>query len=398
MAERLRIAVTGLAATYPFGGVFWDYLQWALGFARLGHDVLYVEDTGRWVYDPVAGTFVESGERNAALLAETLKAFGPVLAERWFYRDGTGQTYGWRWADVVEFCRTADLFVNISASCWMRDEYFAARRVVFIDSDPMYTQESVEGYLEGTLDALSRERVDLLRRHDVCFTFAENIGGPDCRVPTALFEWIPIRQPIVLDCFEPASVPVESLRRVLTTVGSWEPSGRGTVVGGVTYVGKSREFGRFVTLPGRSALPLELALSGQVPTEEFRIHGWGLVDPQPLSADPWRYRHYLATSLGEWSVAKHAYVASRSGWFSCRSACYLALGVPVIVQDTGFGCAIPTGRGVLPFGTMEEAVDGIEQVAADPARHGRAALDIAREYFDSDRVLSRLIGQAESRG
>ena len=156
MAERLRIAVTGLAATYPFGGVFWDYLQWALGFARLGHDVLYVEDTGRWVYDPVAGTFVESGERNAALLAETLKAFGPVLAERWFYRDGTGQTYGWRWADVVEFCRTADLFVHISASCWMRDEYFAARRVVFVDSDPMYTQESVEGYLKGTLDALSQ--------------------------------------------------------------------------------------------------------------------------------------------------------------------------------------------------------------------------------------------------
>src|SRR4029453_2729143 len=104
------------------------------------------------------------------------------------------------------------------------------------------------------------------------------------------------------------------------------------------------------------------ALSGQVPTEEFRIHGWGLLDPQPLSADPWRYRHYLATSLGGWSCPKPAYVASRSGWFSCRSACYLALGVPVIVQDTGFGCAIPTGRGVLPFGTMEEAGAGIDRV------------------------------------
>jgi hypothetical protein len=169
-------------------------------------------------------------------------------------------------------------------------------------------------------------------------------------------------------------------------------------VGGATYVGKSREFGRFMALPERSPLPLEVALSGPVPTEEFRAHGWGLVDPQPLSADPWRYRDYLATSLGEWSVAKHAYVASRSGWFSCRSACYLALGVPVVVQDTGFGCAIPTGRGVLPFATMEEALDGIEQVAADPADHARAALDVAREYFDSDRVLTRLIDQAASRG
>jgi hypothetical protein len=395
---RLRIAVTGLAATYPLGGVFWDYLQWALGFARLGHDVLYVEDTGRWVYDPAAATFVESGEANAALLAETLKALDTDLAERWFYRDGTGRTYGWRWADVVEFCRTADLFVHVSASCWMREEYFAARRVVFIDSDPMYTQESVEGYLEGTIDAEARARVEMLRRHDVFFTFAENIGAPDCRVPTALFGWIPTRQPIVLDRFEPESVPVAARRRILTTVASWEPSEGGPVVGGVTYAGKSREFARFMDLPARSPLPFELALSGRVPADRVRAHGWRLVDPYAVSRDPWVYRRYLATSLGEWSVAKHAYVASRSGWFSCRSACYLALGVPVVVQDTGFDCAIPTGRGVLPFGTVEEALDGIERLAADPAGHAEAALAIAREHFDSDRVLTRLIDQATSHG
>jgi len=398
MSTRLRIAVTGLAVTYPVGGVFWDYLQWALGFARLGHDVLYVEDTGRWVYDPAAATFVESGGRNAAVLAEALKTLDPGLAKRWFYRDGTGQTYGWPWADVVEFCRTADLFVHISASCWMREEYFAADRVVFVDSDPMYTQASVEGYLAGTLDAEARARVEMLLRHDVFFTFAENIRSPDCRVPASLFDWIPIRQPIVLDRFEPESVPVAERRRILTTVGSWEPSETGAVVGGTTYVGKSREFTRFLDLPGRSRLPIELAVSGKVPTDQLRALGWTLVDPYPISRDPWVYRHYLSTSLGEWSVAKHAYVASRSGWFSCRSACYLALGVPVVVQDTGFGCAIPIGRGVLPFGTMQEAVDAIERLVADPAGHAEAALAIAREYFDSDRVLNRLIDQAASRG
>jgi len=398
MSTRLRIAVTGLAVTYPVGGVFWDYLQWALGFARLGHDVLYVEDTGRWVYDPAAATFVESGGRNAAVLAEALKTLDPGLAKRWFYRDGTGQTYGWPWADVVEFCRTADLFVHISASCWMREEYFAADRVVFVDSDPMYTQASVEGYLAGTLDAEARARVEMLLRHDVFFTFAENIRSPDCRVPAALFDWIPIRQPIVLDRFEPESVPVAERRRILTTVGSWEPTETGAVVGGTTYVGKSREFTRFLDLPGQSRLPIELAVSGKVPTNQLRALGWTLVDPYPISRDPWVYRHYLSTSLGEWSVAKHAYVASRSGWFSCRSACYLALGVPVVVQDTGFGCAIPIGRGVLPFGTMQEAVDAIERLVADPAGHAEAALAIAREYFDSDRVLSRLIDQAACHG
>ena len=399
MRTRLRIAVTGLAATYPLGGVFWDHLQWVLGFVRLGHDVLYVEDTGRWVYDPMAGTFVESGAQNAALLAETLKALDSGLADRWFYRDGTGQTYGWRWPDVVRFCRTADLFVNVSASCWMREEYFAARRIVFVDSDPMYTQASVDGYLTGALDTEARTRVEMLRRHDVFFTFAENIGAPDCRVPTAMFDWIPIRQPIVLDRFEPESVPVAARRRTLTTVGSWEPSDEGgPVVDGVAYAGKGPEFHRFIELPARSPLPLELALSGKVPAELLRAHGWRLVDPLTVSRDPWVYLSYLATSLGEWSVAKQAYAASRSGWFSCRSACYLALGVPVVVQDTGFGCAIPTGRGVLPFATLEQAAHAIERLVTDPAGHAAAARDIAREYFDSNRVLTRLIERAAEHG
>jgi hypothetical protein len=398
VATGLRIAVTGLAATYPLGGVFWDHLQWVLGFARLGHDVLYVEDTGRWVYDPVAGTFVESGVQNAALLAETLKVLDSGLAERWFYRDGTGQTYGLRWPDVVEFCRTADLFVNVSASCWMRDEYFAARRIVFVDSDPMYTQASVDGYLTKSLDAEATTRVEMLCRHEVFFTFAENIGAPDCRVPTAMFHWIPIRQPIVLDRFEPESVPVAARRRTLTTVASWEPSEEGPVVAGVTYGGKGPEFHRFMDLPARSPLPLELALGGKVPVELLRAHGWRLVDPLTVSRDPWVYRSYLASSLGEWSVAKQAYTASRSGWFSCRSACYLALGVPVVVQDTGFGCAIPTGRGVFAFSTLEEAAAGIERVVAEPDVHAAAALDIAREYFDSTRVLARFIERAGRHG
>jgi hypothetical protein len=395
---RLRIVVTGLAATYPFGGVFWDYLQYALGFLRLGHEVLYLEDTGRWCYDPVVATFVESGRRNAAALAEALKACDPALAERWFYRDGGGRTYGRAWADVVDFCRTADLFVHVSASCWMREEYFAARRVVFIDSDPLYTQEAIPAYVAGTADDRARERVEALRRHHAFFTFAENIGAPDCRIPTALFRWRPTRQPVVLDQFEAASLAVGDRRRVLTTVASWEPTEAGPVVDGVRYGAKSLEFERFMTLPARSPVPLELALSGRPPRDRLRAHGWRVIDAWTVSHDPWAYRCYLAGSLGEWSVAKHAYVASHSGWFSGRSACYLALGVPVVVQDTAFTAAIPTGRGVLAFRTLDEAAAAIEALLADPAGHARAARDIAREYFDAERVLGRLVEDAFAGG
>ena len=139
MNSPLRIAVTGLAASYPFGGVFWDYLQYVLGFRRLGHEVLYIEDTGKWCYDPIAATFVGNGERNAQLLARHIAELSNDLSDCWFYRDGEAREYGRPWADVVEFCRGADLFLNLSASCWMRDEYLAADCVAFLDSDPLYT-------------------------------------------------------------------------------------------------------------------------------------------------------------------------------------------------------------------------------------------------------------------
>lgn len=394
--RRLRIAVTGLAATYPFGGVFWDYLQYPLGLARLGHEVLYIEDTGKWCYDPAAGTFVAAGGGNAEYLAREIRALDPGLAERWFYRDAEGTVFGRSWAEVTDFCRGADLFLHISASCWMREEYFAAGCVAFIDSDPMYTQASVPDYLAGTVDDAARSRVEMLRAHDVFFTFGENVGSNDCLVPAGLFDWVPTRQPIVLDCFAPHEVEPGRRRPVLTTVASWEPSEHGPVVRGVKYTGKSTEFERVLDLPRRSVLPIELAMSGRAPAERLREHGWRMVDAYGVSRDPWVYRDYLARSAGEWSVAKNAYVASRSGWFSCRTACYLALGVPAVVQDTGFGCAIPAGTGVLAFNDLDGAAAAIERVAAEPEKQRRAARAIAAEYFDAEKVLGQLIERALS--
>jgi hypothetical protein len=99
----------------------------------------------------------------------------------------------------------------------------------------------------------------------------------------------------------------------------------------------------------------------------------------------------LAHSFAEWSVAKNAYVASRSGWFSCRSACYLALGVPTIVQDTGFDIAVPSGHGVLKFSDLTEAAACTDEVLAYPDRHAHAAIELACEYFDSDCILTNLL-------
>ncbi len=390
----LRIVVTGLAATYPFGGVFWDYIQYLLGFRELGHDVLYLEDTGRWCYDPVTMTFVETGAQNAAHLEQQLKRLSPDLKDSWFFRDATEQTFGRSEREALAFCRTADLFLNISASCWMREEYFAAGRTVFIDSDPMYTQASIPDYQSGTIDEAARSRVDLLREHDVFFTFGENLSAPDCLVPNDIFDWQPTRQPIVLDCFEPFSKPISKRQRLLTTVASWEPTETGPTVNGVKYTGKSAEFIRFLDLPRKSDLPLEIALSGDAPIEQLQQAGWRIRPGYDVSKDPWLYRDYLARSLGEWSVAKNAYVQSRSGWFSCRTACYLALGVPAIVQETAFAADIPKDAGVLAFETVDDALSCIEELIAHPEKHSRHAQEIARECFDSKKVLSALIERA----
>ena len=389
--QRLRIVVTGLAATYPFGGVFWDYMQYVLGFKRLGHDVLYLEDTGQWCYSPAQQTFVEAGDDNARVLAEHITRLDPDLADRWCYRDATERAHGLDWAQAQRFCREADVFVNISAACRMRDVYHEAARTVFIDSDPMYTQASVPEAARGEAEEAEAERVAAIARHDVFFTFGLNVGQSDCRIPTELFEWHPTVQPILLDWFDRVARPIGARRPMLTTVASWEPREDGPVVDGVTYRGKSVEFERFIDLPRRSALPLELALSGDYPAQRLAEHGWHVVPAPSISHDPWVYADYLADSLGEWSVAKNAYVAGRTGWFSCRSACYLAAGVPAVVQSTGFEPMIPTGQGLLSFNTLDDAVAAIDAVASDPQRHSTAARELARTHFASDDVLASLL-------
>jgi glycosyltransferase involved in cell wall biosynthesis len=387
--------VAGFAASFPFGGVFWDYFHFVLGLKRLGHDVLYIEDTGKWCYDPRQQTFVESGARNVAYLAKQIAKLDPELSERWFYRDGAGATYGRPWSDVVEFCRSADLFLHVSGSALMREEYFAPRRVVFIDTDPIYTQASFIDALGAPTDDPERDfRRRTILRHHVFFTFAENIGRPGCTVPSGPFTWIPMHHPIVIEALGGAVVLLSERRRVLTTIASWEPAEKPVVLDGVTYCGKSVEYERLLGVPSMSPVPIELAMSGPAPYERLRAARWQIVDGYGASRDPWAYRDYIAHSFGEFSIAKNAYVQSRSGWFSGRSGCYLALGVPVIVQDTGFACALPTGDGILPFSTAEEARAAILRLLSEPERHARAASEIAREYFAADKVLNDLIDRA----
>ena len=390
MRERLTIVVTGYAATYPVGGATWDYFQYVLGFRRLGHRVYYLEDTGRWTWDVARNTFSADARANVSYLATWLTALDPALASHWAFRDVNGQYYGLSQAQVAGVCRDADVFINYAGGCLLRDEYMHCRRKVFLDSDPLYSQAGILEYLDGTADDHTRWAVDYMRQHDTFVSLGESIGQTHCSIPSALFSWKPTRQPVVLDCWDPHRVPV---RDVFTTVMSWRPHDGAVTVNGVVYGGKHAEFEKVINLPQRTTQTLELAIGGGLPpVDVLRRHGWHVVDGSTASADPWKYRDYICTSKAEFSVAKQAYVATRSGWFSGRSACYLAAGKPIVVQDTGFSEHLPTGEGLLTFSTEDEALDAIERVNRDYSRHAAAAARLAREYFDSQRVLDALLG------
>ena len=384
MPEHLRIIVTGLIAQYPLGGVTWDYIQYPLGLQRLGHDVFYFEDTGQWPYDPHAGGLATQPHSNVRYLADVMDRFG--LRDRWAYR------YPWRsqWFGISDtkrrdILKSADVLINVSGTLARLDDYRGVRKLVYIDTDPVFTQVK-----------LARGQTDfakLVNGHDVHFSFGEALPG---RAPPTDQNWRPTRQPVVLSEW-PTST---ECRPVLTTVMNWT-SYKPLDHGGKSYGQKDIEFRRFLDLPQKvSPTVLEIAVNAgktrRTPYDLLKHKGWRVVSPEKECGDLDSYRSYIQSSRAEWSVAKNGYVVGQAGWFSCRSACYLAAGRPVIVQDTGFRKSLPVGCGILAFCTMEEAVAAIRQLESAYRQHSEAALDIAKAYFDSARVLNDLIATASS--
>jgi hypothetical protein len=378
----VRIIVTGLVGQYAFGGVAWDYLQFVEGFRQLGHDVFYLEDTEMWPYDPINNTISADCSYNVRYLSDVMNKFG--LDDRWIYRNAADATYhGVSETEAKAFCASADVFLNVSGCGWLRPEYLRIPKKIFLDSDPMFTQVAL---ISNKQDVIER-----IHAHNFHFTFAENINASDCRVPKAGLHWIPTRQPIVLDWWPK---PVAAPRDLFTTVMNWV-SYKGCEYADETWGQKDAEFLKFVDLPQRTTQKFEIAMGMgpgmKRPTEMLREKGWEIVEPSERLPDPWRYRDYLNSSKGEWSVAKEGYVKSRSGWFSCRSACYLALGRPCVLQDTGWSNVYPTGDGLFAFDTIEEAVAGIEDINADYAHHSKEARAVADEMFDARKVLWQML-------
>ena len=381
----MKAVVTGMIASYPVGGVAWDYGQYALGLERLGFDVYYLEDTGWQTYDPVAGYYLDDCSYGVAFLGRYLAQLSPSLGERWHFRAMDGESFGLDAHRIEKIVAEADLFLNVSGGTLCRDAYLACPCKVLIDTDPGWNQFVNYPRWDANPGWYGSHGY---RAHDHFFTYAERMGQRDCVLPDLGISWRPTRPPVVCDAWEERAPG-----RSWTTVMSWDNFRRPIEYQGKSYGTKELEFPKIEDLPTRApASCFELAVGGSdVPVADWRALGWNVVDSHSVSVTPDDYRHYIECSRGEFSIAKNVYVDTRSGWFSCRSVCYLAAGRPVVVQDTGFSENLPTGEGLLAFSDVGEAVAAIEAVEADYPRHQEAARAIAREHFAAERVLGRLL-------
>ena len=382
----MRIVVTGLLGQYAFGGVTWDYIQYLLGFRGLGHDVWYLEDSGAWPYDPVRQTISEDCAYNVNYLHAMMTEFG--FGDRWIYRNGAdGKFHGAGETAARDLIKNADLLVNVSSAGWLKDYDFGVKHQMFIDGDPMFCQVNL-------LEPKHADYAARVKAHDSHFTFGLNVGRRDCLAPNTGIRWKRTVQPIALDHWpaQPDNAPDR-----FTTVMNWA-SYAPIEWEGKRYGQKDLEFEKFKTLPSLTPQPLVMAMGQGIgsrrPTEELRALGWTILEAGEALPDHRTYHEFLRTSKAEWSIAKHGYVAARTGWFSCRTACYLALGRPAVVQETGWSEYIPAGEGLLAFSTLEEGVDAIADINDHYAEHQAAARALAEQFFEAKKVCADLLVQA----
>jgi hypothetical protein len=316
----------------------------------------------------------------------------PILEEhgfgdRWAFRGSypDGRCYGMSEAQILRLYREADAFLNVTGAQEIREEHMSCPRRVYVESDPFASQVKVA---QGDPSMIAT-----LEAHDTLFTFGENLGAPDCDIPLERFDWLPTRQPVVLDLWDN---PFGDAGDAYNTITTWHNKGKNITYRGDTYYWtKDREFEKVIDLPRRRDVRFELAAG--VSDEVRRLlldHGWRQVNSVCISEDVNRYRSYIQKSRGEFTVARDQYVRPNTGWFSDRSACYLAAGRPVITQETGFSKFLPTGKGLFGFKTMDDILAAVDEVESDYEGNCRAAREVAREYFAAEKVVGSLMERA----
>jgi hypothetical protein len=378
--SKLKIIVSGMVAGDPGqGGAAWAVLQYVLGLLQLGHDVYLLEPVKAEQLSPGSSSLESS--KNAAYFQNVARSFG-LERRSGLLLQGTTQTVGLPYSDLRTMAQSATVLLNISGMLQQEELMAHIPYRVYLDLDPAFNQ-----LWHAT------QNIDMrLGSHNCFVTVGSAIGQKDCPVPTCGIQWVATFQPVVLDYWRPGSTISHD---AFTTVGNWR--GYGSIEhDGVFYGQKAHSLRAYIDLPSKTAEKFMLALAidpGETrDLDALKSNGWILLDPAVLAATPQQYQKFVSESKAEFGIAKSGYVASRCGWFSDRSACYLASGRPVVAQDTGFSAYLPCGAGLFAFSTQTEALAAIEAISRDYPGQSKAARSIAADYFESARVITKLFG------
>ncbi len=333
--QGLAVLAGSLAQKPGHGGHTWVFLQYLLGFRRLGWDVLFLDRLEPEMCRGAAGRPCPLEDSTALrYFLEVMRRFGLSESFALAYRGGE-RFVGLSRGQVIERVRNSAILLNVMGFFNDEDILAAAPLRAFLDIDPGFGQ-MWQDLGQSTL----------FRGHDRYVTIGENIGQPACEIPTCGIDWVTTPQPVCLEHWPRSDGDPGG---PITSIASWRGDWAPVPYRGKTYGLRVHEFRKFVELPRRTGRRFELALDIH-PTEVNDLalldaNRWVRVDPRRVANDPWAYPDYIRRSAAEFMVAKNMYVASRSGWFSDRSICYLASGRPVLAQDTGFGHLYPTGEG-----------------------------------------------------
>ena len=377
------IAVSGSIAQRPGRpGHAWVFLSYLLGFQGLGYEVLFIDRlSAEMIEDAESGGSLRSSA-GARWLSATMRDAGLEDSYSLLLGDGD-ETIGMPRGEVLDRLRRSVLLLNVNGFLADRELLEAAQKRAYLDIDPGFAQMWEETGLAVLPDG-----------HDAFVTVGLNVGKECCGVPTVGRDWVTTVPPVLLD-----SWPVTRGGDAFTSIGSWRGPFDPVAYGGRRYGLRAHELRRFAKLPRLVDAPFELALDidpgDHRDAELLRENSWRLADPLDVAGEPIAYRRYIQGSLAEIAIPKSMYVETKSGWFSDRSACYLASGKPVLALDTGFATSLPTGEGLLRFGDLNEAVRGAEEIRADPDRHSEAARAIAEEHFEAGKVLTVLLEKLE---
>jgi hypothetical protein len=376
----LTILCTGLLAGGPqHGGSSWTVLQYLLGFRRLGHAVYFIEPVKR---SKLPAVNVELPHTVVARQFQRLVAAFDFRDHSALLLEGTTQTVGLSYDTLREVAARADVLVNLAGALTDEALLEPISRRVYVDLDPGFNQVShISHGSDLHLDA-----------HTHFATVGLAVGRPECRVPTCGRTWITTCPPVVLHEWPVAR---GRTRNAFTTVATWR-SGAALSYEGLLLGQQAEAMRSLLDLPRRTRARFELALAMERTGPDvaaLQDNGWNLLDPRRAAGTPGSYRQFVSSSRAQFGIAKSGYIATHSGWFSDRSACYLAAGRPVLAQDTGFSRLLPTGEGLVAFGNPAEALAGLDAIETDYARHRDAARAIAEQHFDSHRVLPRLLDQ-----